>query len=167
MEQKNTKWRMISVAVLLTAAVTFAISVFGADDTASDPLVSLGYLNGSYRSEILSQVDEKLSQESDSLSEKLRTQIAAVKSENQQQPSVQPTHTTVGISASTSYTVPNGSEFLVLSGSLRCTTPTLTDTTLGERVAANSELSVDHLYVATGASVLQAADASQILIRRA
>ena len=163
---KTNTLRWISLGVLLIAAALLAVSVIGADDTASDPLVSLGYLNGTFRSGILSQVDEKIRQESGALSDKLNTQIAAVRNANAQHANVQPTHTTITVGASTSYTAPTGSEFLVLSGSLRCTTPTLTDTTTGERVQANAALTVDHLYIATASSVLQASETSQILVRK-
>ena len=166
MKRNTNSLRLVSLMILLIAAALLAVSVFGADDTASDPLVSLGYLNGAYRTEILSQADARIKQESNALSEKLNALISAVKTAGTQGQNAQSMYTTITIGASTSYTAPAGSEFLMLSGSLRCTSPTLTDTTAGERVNANDPLPADHLFVATASSVLQAAETSQILIRR-
>ena len=70
------------------------------------------------------------------------------------------------IAASTSYTAPSGSEFLVLSGVLDCGSPTLTDTAAGTRLSAGELLNVNHLYVATASTVLRASETAQILIRK-
>lgn len=165
MERKN---RMLRFGLLggLLAVLLLAGSVIGADDTASDPLVSLGYLNGTYRSSILSELNEKLRSELGAHTEKLNKQIEAVGTAANRQQSVQPTHTTVTIAASTSYTAPSGSEFLVLSGVLDCGSATLTDTAAGTRLNAGELLSVNHLYVATASTVLRASETAQILIRK-
>ena len=166
MDRKKQRWLVVSIGVLLAAAMILAVSVFGAEGASSDPLVSLGYLNGSYRTKILSELDTKLRQEVSSLSEKLTKQIDAVRTSAAQHTTVQPTHTTVTIGASTSYTAPAASEFLVLSGVLDCGSATLTDTASGTRLAAGELLEVNHLYVATASTVLRATETAQILIRK-
>ncbi len=166
MDRKKQKWLVVSIGVLLTALLVLAVSVFGAEGASSDPLVSLGFLNGSYRSTILSEVENKLRQETNTLTQKLNQQIDAVKTSGAQTKSVQPTHTTVTVSASTSYTAPSGSEFLVLSGVLDCGSATLTDVASGTRLNAGELLEVNHLYVATASTVLRASETAQILIRK-
>ena len=166
MDRNKRKWLFVSVGVLLAVVLVLAVSVFGEEGATSDPLVSLGYLNGSYRSAILSDLDTKVRQEISALSEKLTKQIEAVKPSSAQNKTVQPTHTTVTIGASTAYTAPTGSEFLVLSGALSCGSATLTDTASGTRVNAGDALEVNHLYVATAATVLRASATAQILIRK-
>ncbi len=165
MERKKRLLRFGLLGGLL-AVLLLAVSVIGADNTASDPLVSLGYLNGSYRSSILSELNEKLRAALATHTEKLNKQIEAVGTAANRQQNVQPTHTTVTIAASTSYTAPSGSEFLVLSGVLDCGSPTLTDTAAGTRLSAGELLNVNHLYVATASTVLRASETAQILIRK-
>ena len=165
MERKFRIWRIVLPAMLL-AALLLGISVIGADDTASDPLVSLGYLNGAYRTGILSELDAKLQQATASQTEKMTKQVEAVKAAAANQQNVQPTHTTVTVAAGTSYTAPTGSEFLVLSGVLDCGSATLTDTASGTSVSAQALLEVNHLYIATASTVLRATETAQILIRR-
>ncbi len=166
MDQKKRKWLFVSAALLLTALLLLAVSVFGAEGGSADPLVSLGFLNGSYRSTILSEVENKLRLETNAMSQKLNQQIDAVRLSGAQKSNVQPTHTTVTVSASTSYTAPSGSEFLVLSGVLDCGSATLTDVASGTRLNANELLEVNHLYVATASTVLRATETAQILIRK-
>ena len=165
MNQRIKKWHVVSLALLMIVLTVLAVTVVGADDTVSDPLVSLSFLNGKYRTEILSEVDTKIQQEATAVAEKVNTQISAVKLAPSQQ-NVQPTHTTVTIAASTSYVAPTGSEFLVLSGALTPGSATLTDVGAGARIGANEALEVNHLYVATASTTLRATQTAQILIRK-
>lgn len=165
MDRKFRIWRIVFPCLLLVVLL-LGVSVIGADDTASDPLVSLSYLNGAYRSGIVSELDTKLQQAVTSQTEKMTKQVEAVGSAAQNQQNVQPTHTTVTVAAGTSYTAPTGSEFLVLSGVLDCGSATLTDTASGTSVSAGALLEANHLYIATASTVLRASETAQILIRR-
>lgn len=138
----------------------------GSNVTSSDPLVSLSYLTGTFQTQILTDIQSKISTQASQLESKLTQRVNGVKTASGTTASVTSTHTTANVAANSVYTVPTGSEFLFLSGSAVVNVAGLTDLTEGTAVGVGSELVVNHLYAATSSVNFKASDASKILIRK-
>ncbi len=151
--------------VLLCGLVLLPALVSGSGVTDADPLISLSYLNGTFRSQTDAAAAERIEAERKTLETELDGKIAAVKASSQSTADVT-THTRVSIPGGSSYTVPDGAEVLFLSGAATASDAGLTDATAGSAVAAGGALTANHLYLAGGTVTLRAGETSVILIRK-
>lgn len=165
------KKNILRLRVLIPAAVVCVLTLAmamasGSNITSSDPLVSLSYLNGTFKTQTLSEAQTAISTQSTQLETKLTQRINGVKTAAATQPAATATHTTVNIAANSSYVVPSGSEFLFLSGEAVAVAAGLSDLTDGTIVGAQGALQVNHLYAATTSVNIKATSSARILIRK-
>ena len=166
MKKKFLRLRVL-IPVAAVCILTMAMAVAsGSNITSSDPLVSLSYLNGTFKTQILSQVQSVIDTESAKLDSKLLQRINGVKTASVTQSVPTATHTSANIAANASYIVPGGSEFVFLSGTAVTSASGLTDLTDGTAVAAQGELQINHLYSSASSVTIRATAASRILIRK-
>ena len=164
--RRHTGVKLFVLAAVICAFLVLMVSVSGANVTANDPLISLSYLTGSFRTQMLDEMKQIFRDESASVTEKFSEHISAMKAALSSQEKTADTHIPVTVSEGTTYEIPSGAEFLLLSGSVSTLGTGLTDTTLGSAVGERAALSVNHLFVAAGAVTVQAEAEARLLLRK-
>lgn len=163
---KGKKFRLRILLPLALICVLTAVAVSGDNITSSDPLVSLSYLNSTFQTKILEEMQSSVNKEIAKLEERLQKRADGISAAISSQSAAVPTHSTATIPAGSSYSVPGGSEFLFLSGAVNAAGNGLTDLTDGVAVSAQGTLTVHHLYSASAPVTLKAGTASKIMIRK-
>ena len=132
---KRSKWttRLACGLLVMTTLVVAAVAA-GTQGSQSDPLVTLSYLNEKVIPDILKQVDKKVEEGTKELQEKMK--------ENGQA-----SFQTAEAAKGKTVTLSAGAQLILRSGIASCTDG-LVDLTTGEGVWG--ELSLNHLYIATG-----------------
>ena len=164
-KRKFSLRRLIPVAVVLVLITAMAV-VSGSNITSSDPLVTLSYLNGTYKQQILQDVQTAMGSRASQLEAVLNQRIAAFQRTSGTPGTAATTHSAVSIPANGSYVVPAYGEFLFLGGAATAKAAGLTDLTAGTAVAIGESLQVNHLYSATTSVAIQTTETARILIRR-
>ena len=164
--RRHTGLRLFVLAAVICALFVLMVSVSGANVTANDPLISLSYLTGSFRSQMLDEMKQLVREETAAVTERFSERISAMKASLSSQVDTTSTHTSVTVPAGSSYLIPPGAEFLLLSGNLSTLGTGLTDTTLGSAVSDRAVLSVNQLFVAGGPVTVQAATETRMLLRK-
>ncbi|MCI9263135.1 MAG: hypothetical protein HFF06_01025 [Oscillospiraceae bacterium] len=132
---KRNRWttRLLCGALIL-ATLVVAVAAAGSQGTQDNPLVTLEYLNEKVLPEILEQVDRKVAERTKELEKTLEESQKAV-------------FQSVEAGKDKTVTLAAGSQLLLRSGVAHCADG-LIDLTTGEAVWG--ELSLNHLYIATG-----------------
>lgn len=166
MKQHRICLKIFGVAVAVTAAVGLTMAVSG-NNTASDPLVSLSYLTGTYRTNLLKDVEADIQAESQKLSSSFSQQVSDLKGTmNGQTVTAEKNDvSTQSLTAGQQFTVRTGGEVLVLSGTVKAVGSGLTDVTTGTAVSAGGSLTANHLYVAGADCVLEATGTAKLLAK--
>lgn len=156
----------------LAAALALCLSVFAAAAllpdvrATSDPLVSLSYLNGTYRTGLLASVDEKVAAAKKQLSADFSSQLAGLGSVQTETPAAPGSaYETRSMTAGQTALLSPGGELLLVSGSANAASAGLIDATDGAAVANGAALAANHLYLASASASVQAAGDCQILIK--
>ncbi len=166
MKQHRICLKIFGIAVAVTAAVGLTMAVSG-NNTASDPLVSLSYLTGTYRTNLLKDVEADIQAESQKLSSSFSQQVSDLKGtmNGQTVTAEKNDFSTQSLTAGQQFTVRTGGEVLVLSGTVKAVGSGLTDVTTGTAVSAGGSLTANHLYVAGADCVLEATGTAKLLAK--
>ena len=166
MKQHRICLKIFGIAVAVTAAVGLTMAVSG-NNTASDPLVSLSYLTGTYRTNLLKDVEADIQAESQKLSSSFSQQVSDLKGtmNGQTVTAEKNDFSTQSLTAGQQFTVRTGGEVLVLSGTVKAVGSGLTDVTTGTAVSAGGSLTANHLYVAGDDCVLEATGTAKLLAK--
>ena len=166
MKQHRICLKIFGIAVAVTAAVGLTMAVSG-NNTASDPLVSLSYLTGTYRNNLLKDVEADIQAESQKLSSSFSQQVSDLKGtmNGQTVTAEKNDFSTQSLTAGQQFTVRTGGEVLVLSGTVKAVGSGLTDVTTGTAVSAGGSLTANHLYVAGADCVLEATGTAKLLAK--
>ena len=166
MKQHRICLKIFGIAVAVTAAVGLTTAVSG-NNTASDPLVSLSYLTGTYRTNLLKDVEADIQAESQKLSSSFSQQVSDLKGtmNGQTVTAEKNDFSTQSLTAGQQFTVRTGGEVLVLSGTVKAVGSGLTDVTTGTAVSAGGSLTANHLYVAGADCVLEATGTAKLLAK--
>lgn len=132
---KRNRWttRLACGLLVMTTLVVAALAA-GTQGSQSDPLVTLSYLNEKVLPDLLKQVDKKVEEGTGELREQLKENGQAVFQAGE-------------AAKGQTVTLTAGTQFLLRSGMASCADG-LIDLTTGEAVWG--ELSLNHLYIATG-----------------
>ena len=166
MKQNRIFTKILVTAMVLTALLGLAAVAYGVN-TSSDPLVSLSYLTGTYRTNLLSDVETAVNAESRTLSESFSKQISDLKSAagGQTAAPAENDFQVKELSSGQTVSVAAGGEVLVLSGSASAVGAGLTDATAGNSVYVGGSLTANHLYVAASDCTIKAAGAVKLLVK--
>lgn len=153
-----------AAAVLTALTVTASQALPSA--SADDPLVSLSYLTGSYRTSLLSDVDVAVAAAKKQLTADFTAQTAALM-DPVSTPAVNVENDFEILSLTSGQTAPvtAGGEALLVSGQASAAAAGLLDATTGAPVAKGTALETDHLYVASSDSSIQSVGTCQVLIK--
>ena len=167
MLRKNPLLKIFAAALAITLVVGMSAIVYGTN-TSSDPLVTLSYLTGTYKSSVLSEMKTAVAASQKQLASDFSSQIAGLKSSL---PSSIGTvaatsdYETVNLTAGQNIALVAGGEVLFLSGSAKVDAAALTDTTAGKALSAGGALTENHLYVATGDCMIEAPGNVKLLVK--
>lgn len=166
MKQHRICLKIFGIAVAVTATVGLTMAVSG-NNTASDPLVSLSYLTGTYRTNLLKDVEADIQAESQKLSSSFSQRVSDLKGtmNGQTVTAEKNDFSTQSLTAGQQFTVRTGGEVLVLSGTVKAVGSGLTDVTTGTAVSAGGSLTANHLYVAGADCVLEATGTAKLLAK--
>lgn len=141
------KWMVYTgiVLVLVMVLTTVGLAVAGSSD---DPLISLSYLTGSYKQELLQQAQTQIDEEVANAAWELEAQLDAVARAAGEQESAGTTgfwRTSIGAGESVVFQA--GTEVLILSGTVVIDSGSLTDSTAGVVCGPGEMLTANHLYI--------------------
>lgn len=155
-----------AIAALGLAALTVCASRALPPAAADDPLVSLSYLTGSYRTGLLSDVDVAVAAAKKQLTADFTAQTASLANPTAAVPATaQSDYKAVALGAGQSAVVKAGGEVLVVSGQPTAAGAGLVDATTGTAVAKGGALAENHLYIASAECPVQAGGECKLLIK--
>lgn len=166
MKNRKAPLRVLVPAAAVCVLILAMVFASGSNVTSTDPLVTVSYLTGNFKNQIMQQVQAAVDTKAAQLENTLTQRITAFQRAGSTQAAAAATHTAVPIAANASYVAPMNSEFLFLSGSAVAKGAGLSDLTTGSVVAIGETLQQSHLYAATTAVTIQASEAARILIRK-
>ena len=167
--RKRSVWmKATAAAFILVALIGLTIIAESAAGTSSDPLVTLSYINGTYKSELLESVNATVSAGQSQLANTLASQITSFKStlSKKTEISVSNPYQVVTLTEGKSHEVTTGAEILMLSGTVSVDCAVLTDTTACAQVAGMGALLENHLYIGSGKCQLVASGSAKFLIKQ-
>ena len=151
---KKNRWLLRSAA-LVTIAVCLAVSVYAAGvGTADDPLVSLSYLQKTFLSQVMADVDALLTQRDARLTAEVDAKIAAAATNQKETPAGITNRTFAVVTMSKGQTLVGdiGCEVMLRVGTATCVSPSnpgLIDQTDAATLNNGGELVKNHLYMMT------------------
>jgi len=166
-KKRTLSWTAVLVtfaAVLCLAAVLIPV-VSGENITFEDPLISLSYLNGIFKTDLLSAVSDTIDAEVEALDDELTKKISGVRDAIGHVSSPSSTHGNITIPTGNTYTVGTETEFLLLSGSAVAKEAGLLDVTTGLPVAQGEALLENHLYITVSRTAVVAESTAKLLVR--
>lgn len=166
MLRKKPLVTLLAAALILVTVLGLTAVVYGTN-TASDPLVTLGYVNGTYKTNLLGEVDAAIATKQRTLTSDLSAQISQLEqSLHTQNPAPAANDfTATTLTAGKTFPVSAGSEVLFLSGSATAGNAAMTDTTAGTVLVTGGAMAANHLYVAIGDSTIKATGDVKFLIK--
>lgn len=164
---KSVTWTSVILvfAVVLCLSVLLGSVAVGDNITSSDPLISLSYLNGIFKTDLMSEIGDTVDAEIAALNKELTTSIDGVKNAIGNEPAPAATHSTVNVTGGFA-TISKNSEFLVLSGSATADEAGLLDVTTGLPVAQGEALLENHLYLSLARVRIKSESTAKLLVRK-
>lgn len=134
---------LTALCLLLLAGVVYAAT----GGSASDPLISLSYLNGTYTSQVDSQVDTRLDTSDQALLDSVSQKLSGSASDSVS--SCVSAWTETRLKEGDVLTGPTGTGVILLAGTMRVTfsSGAVIDVTSGSAVASGSVMTVRHRYL--------------------
>ena len=155
---KLKKKLLISLVVIVAVAFISGVSILAASTfgTSSDPLVTLSYLTGKLKPQIMAEVDANINDVQSSLSNELDAKIDAFKSDINAQTGGSTggeagTFILLTLSQNQTLQCSVGTELLLRIGSASATgsSPAMVDSTTGTTLNAGSSVQTNHMYMVT------------------
>jgi hypothetical protein len=155
------------IAVLVIAALAFGTGVgmlaAGGAGSADDPLITLSYLNGKFKTDLAAEIDALIKARGDELSAKIDTALAGETGGAESADAFK----VVTLQAGQALTLSEGSELLVREGSALITGAALSNTTTGEAAQAGFPALLNNMYLAAadGGGITAGDSAVKALVR--
>jgi hypothetical protein len=173
---KLRKKILIGLGVLVAVAFISGASILAATSlgTQSDPLVTLSYLTGIFKPQIMNDVNASISSAEASLQPSLDGQIAAFKSDIEAKLSGSSTQsaasfTLVTLNKNQTLACGVGTEVLLRLGSAAVagSSPGLVDSTAGSTLSSGGALSANHMYMVSiqGNGLKATSSSVKVLVR--
>ena len=171
---KPIKRRIFSAALALSLLLVGVGAAFAATGDATDPLISLSYLQQTVLPGIFSQVDVKAKEKQTELERSLSNQITQYKADVQAMGSTSEpsshSYTLVTLTQGQTLQPSVGCELLLRVGTAKVNaaySPALVDVSAGSTINNGTSLTKNHLYMATiaGHTVVPTAATVKILVR--
>lgn len=165
--QKRNLWIKLCGAVALLCLMIGLTGFAMGEASTADPLVSLSYVNGTFRKTLISDAQSAAASMKNELSAAFSKQIASFQSTLSEKtvPVAETSYKQTTIQSGKSFSLKAGNEFLFLSGSAVTSASGVTDTTAGVPITSGGALMANHLYIVSADCSLQASDSVRILIK--
>ena len=157
----KNRWALRLAALMLVSCLAMTgVSLAVEPGSASDPLVTLSYLNETFLGQVMTQVDQKIAARNSQLLQQSGGTGSTSSAE----------FTVVTLSSGQTLTGDIGCEVMLRIGSASCVSPSnpgLIDETTAATLNNGSALSVNHLYMMTieGRGVKAGAATTKLLVR--
>ena len=157
----KNRWALRLAALILVSCLAMTgVSLAVEPGSASDPLVTLSYLNETFLGQIMTQVDQKIAARNSQLLQQSGGTGSASSAE----------FTVVTLSSGQTLTGDIGCEVMLRIGSASCVSPSnpgLIDETTAATLNNGGALAVNHLYMMTieGRGVKAGAATTKLLVR--
>ena len=157
----KNRWALRLAALMLVSCLAMTgVSLAVEPGSASDPLVTLSYLNETFLGQIMTQVDQKIAARNSQLLQQSGGTGSASSAE----------FTVVTLSSGQTLTGDIGCEVMLRIGSASCVSPSnpgLIDETTAAALNNGGALAVNHLYMMTieGRGVKAGAATTKLLVR--
>lgn len=158
----KNKWGLrLAVLVLISCFAMSGVSLAVEPGSASDPLVTLSYLNETFLGQIMTQVEQKIAARNSQLLQQMGGVSGSTASAS---------FTVVTLTKGQVLTGDIGCEVMLRVGSASCVSPSnpgLIDETSAATLNNGSALTANHLYMMTieGRGVKAGADTTKLLVR--
>ena len=171
MRNKHLILKLAACALALTLLVGLAAVAAGAGTsagTSSDPLVTLSYVDETFRASLLSEVDQRIDAAQGEYTAQLNTMLSSFSSRINTPAASTPassSYRTVTLAEGQTQTLTAGQQFLVLSGTGTVGANAIVDVSDGKSLSPGAALSENHLYTAPAATSFTATVGMSILLR--
>ena len=171
MFKKHLLVKLIAITMLVALIVGFAALAQGAGTsagTSSDPLVTLSYVDETFRADLLEDVQEMLDSKEAAYQQQLQYMVTAFANQLAPQyptPSVESSWATYMLSAGDQLPLYPGQQVLVIAGSGSVSENMIVDTTAGKSLTAGNELTENHLYSAPAECVITTKAGMTVLVK--
>ena len=164
--KKGLSFKIVILTLTLTLLLGLSAVVF-ATNTQSDPLVTLSYVTGSYKDDLIDGVKSSVSANQKALEKDFSKDIASFKSQlkTTKVTAEENQFETITMTAGKTIQISTGSEILMISGVGEITIGDLTDTTAGKNVKSGGVLDANHLYISAADGTITAQNQVQILVK--
>lgn len=156
--KRKILWTAAIVLILAVSLTTVALAV------SDDPLISLSYLTGIFKQEILGEAKEQIASEVAEAEYAISQQIDAIGKPRQSGSSGFTGYVKYTMSVGESLSFLAGSEVLLLSGSATVESGSLSDSTDGVIVGPTGGLVVNHLNIGITEGSIRANESVEIMI---
>ena len=156
---------IIIVLVLALALGTAAVVTAAGDaGTESDPLVTLSYLNGKFKADIIKELETEAAAQSAELAKKVDEKLGTVT--ETKEPTPADAFFLVTLAKGQTLKCDVGAEVLPRGGSVTLTGAAAADTTSGSELAVDGTAENNHLYVTSAACGFAATSETATLLVR-
>ena len=158
----------IVMAVVLIVSLTILAAGTGSSaGTTSDPLVTMSYVNETFRAELLQQLQQEMNTSQVEFSQSISAMLQSISNQYSgyaPESDAQSDYISVTVPAGESVQLQAGHQFLVLSGTGKVSQNMMVDTTSGKSLSSGNALSENHFYTVPGEAAITADTDLTILI---
>lgn len=156
------------VAVVLIASLAILAAGTGSSaGTTSDPLVTMSYVNETFRAELLQQLQQEMNTSQAEYSQSITAMLQSISNRYSgyaPETSVQSDYVSIAVPAGETLELAPGQQFLVLSGTGKVSLNMMVDTTSGQSLSSGHALAENHFYTVPGEAAITAETDLNILI---
>ena len=156
--KRKLLWTAVIVLILAVLLTTAALAV------SDDPLISLSYLTGIFKKDILDEAQTQIEAEVSDAQYAIRQQVQAIERYTEQESSGFTGYVKYTMAAGERLSFLAGSEILLLSGSVTVESGSMSDSTDGVVVGPTGSLAANHLNIGLAEGSICANVSAEIMI---
>ena len=171
MFKKHMIPKLIACALAVALIVSLTVIAVGTGSTAgttSDPLVTLSYVNETFKAELLQQMQQQMNTSQMEFSQSITAMLQSISNQYSgyaPESGVETSYIGVTVPKGETLKLEAGQQFLVLSGAGKVSLNMMVDTTAGKSLASGNALSENHFYTVPAESAITATSDLSILIQ--
>ena len=140
---------IVMAVVLIASLAVLAAGTGSSAGTTSDPLVTMSYVNETFRAELLQQLQQEMNTSQAEFSQSISAMLQSISNQYSgyaPEMSVQSPYVSITVPEGETLELAAGQQFLVLSGAGKVSLNMMVDTTAGMSLASGNALSENHFY---------------------
>ena len=159
---------IVMAVVLIASLAVLAAGTGSSAGTTSDPLVTMSYVNETFRAELLQQLQQEMNTSQAEFSQSISAMLQSISNQYSgyaPEMSAQSPYVSITVPEGETLELAAGQQFLVLSGAGKVSLNMMVDTTAGVSLASGNALSENHFYTVPAESAITATSDLSILIQ--